>query len=253
VAELFQTILNSLDAARELCGLLDRYPGQVLTTEQTAVLGQRRGSLLESLSKLIARNEPEPEPEAESPAAPTPAKLNWVTQPVDHTTDLPDRAAFDANLKAVLDLSRAARRDSSLLLIRVDKMSGLVSRFGQAQTDKLLKRLAGLICRCVRDDDLVCRCNAETLAVIMPGLDLEEGTRLGKLVRDAVRNGHFRGEETGPEVLLTASFGCTPCRAEENPEIVLTRAFDALSKSQRLGRNQLHVHDGATLVHCVAG
>lgn len=258
VAQLFQTMLQTLDIARELCGQLEKFPDKFLKPEQTAQLEKRRGSLLEGLTRLITRHAPPalPQTEASPPtntAAPHPVeefKINWLMHPVDRATDLPDRAAFEANLGALLTACRASRCESSLLLVRVDKLAGLVSRFGQSNADKLVKRLANVVCRAVRDEDLVCCCNSETLGILFPNLDLEGGTRLGRSVRDSVRNYHFHAEETGPAVLLTASFGCTPCRPDENVELVLNRAFDALSKSQRVGRNQLHVHDGATLVHC---
>jgi diguanylate cyclase (GGDEF)-like protein len=115
-----------------------------------------------------------------------------------------------------------------------------------------MKRLGSVVCRAVRDGDLVCRCNGETLAVLFPGLDLQAASRLGRVIRDSVRNHHFHAGETGPEVFLTASFGCTPCRPDENTDLVLARAFDAVSQSQRLGRNQFHVHNGSSLVHCAA-
>ncbi len=220
-----------------------------------AQLEKRRGGLLEVLTRLITRHAP-PKPSPAVEAAPLPEaeefKINWLMHPVDRATDLPDRAAFEANLGALLAASGAARCESSLLLVRVDKLAGLISRFGQSNAEKLMKRLAGVVCRAVRDEDLVCCCNSETLAILFPKLDLEcgAGTRLGSVVRDSVRNYHFRVDETGPEVMLTASFGCTPCRPDENVELVLNRAFDAISKSQRLGRNQMHVHDGAGLVHC---
>jgi PleD family two-component response regulator len=108
------------------------------------------------------------------------------------------------------------------------------------------------VCRAARDDDLVCRCNSETLGIIFPGLDIDSGARLGRMIRDSIRNHHFHMGETGPEVIVTASLGCTPCRPDEDADLVLNRALDAVSKSQRLGRNQLHVHDGRGLVHCFA-
>jgi diguanylate cyclase (GGDEF)-like protein len=257
VTQLYQTILQTLDAARELCGLLEKYPGTILKVEQTAQLEKRQGGLLEALTRIITRHAPPaPPPEAVEAAQATlqsePFHVNWLMHPVDPATDLPDRAAFESNLSALLAASRAAGRESSLLLVRVDKLSALVARFGQPHVEKLIKRLAGVVCRAVRDEDLVCRCNSETLGILFPKLDIEGATRLGSAVRDSVRNYHFHADETGPEVLLTASFGCTPCRPDENVELVLNRAFDALSKSQRLGRNQLHVHDGAALVHCAA-
>jgi diguanylate cyclase (GGDEF)-like protein len=252
-SQLFQTIVETLDAARELCGLLEKYPGKVLKVEQASQLEQRKGGLLEVLSRIITRHAPpaDPPPAAASPAA-EPFIVNWLMHPVDPATDLPDRAAFESNLAALLAAGRLAGTESSLLLIRVDKLAGLVARIGHSNTEKLIKRLAGVVCRAVRDEDLVCCCNSETLGVLFPQLDLEGATRLGRAIRDSVRNHHFHVHETGPEVLLTASFGCTPCRPDENVELVMNRAFDALSKSQRVGRNQLHVHDGAVLVHCAA-
>jgi diguanylate cyclase (GGDEF)-like protein len=254
IAQLFQTMLQTLDAARDLCGLLEKHPGKFLKPEQTTQLEKHRGGLIEALSRLITRHAPPPATATENVPPPKVEefRIDWLMHPVDRATDLPDRAAFEANLGALLAAGRAAHCESSLLLVRVDKMAGLVSRFGQSAAEKLIKRLAGVVCRAVRDEDLVCRCNGETLGVLFPKLDLDAGTRLGRAVRDSVRNAHFRIDETGPEVLLTASFGCTPCRPDENVELILNRAFDALSKSQRVGRNQLHVHDGAALVHCAA-
>ena len=253
ISQLVRTLLATLDTARELCAKLEQYPGKFLQPAQQAQIEERRGGLLDILSRIIGRHAPPPEPPLPAEPEPppnAPIRMNWLMNPVDPLTELPDRPAFEANLSALLAATRAANRDSSLMLIRVDKLQGLAARFGQTAAARLLKRLSGVVCRAVRDSDLVCRCNPDTLAVLFPGLDLEAASRLGRAVRDSVRSHHFQIDETGAEVLLTASFGCTACRPDENPELVLNRGFDALSKSQRLGRNQLHIHDGESLVHC---
>ncbi len=255
VAQLFQTMLATLDTARELCGLLEKIPQQALPLEQVQQLEQRRGGLFEALSRVLTRFAPTPAPV--EPAEPevvriSPLKVNWLKSSVDPATDLPDRVAFEANLALLLQAGKAADRESAVLLVRVDKMAALVARVGRPNTEKLMKRLAGIVCRAVRDDDLVCRCNGETLGIMFPGLDLQSASRLGRVIRDSVRNHHFHTGEAGPEVFMTASFGCTPCRPDENAELVLNRAFDAVSQSQRLGRNQFHVHNGSSLVHCAA-
>jgi diguanylate cyclase (GGDEF)-like protein len=254
-SQLVQTILATLDAARELCGLLEKFPHQSLPPERVQQLDQRRGGLFEALSRVVtlfAPPPPPPEPaEPDVPQIPS-FKINWLKTSIDPSSELPDRAAFESNLALLLQSGKAANRESTLLLVRVDKMAGLVARVGKPAAEKLMKRLGGLLCRAVRDDDLVCRCNGETLGILFPGLDLQAASRLGRVVRDTVRNHHFHAGETGPEVFLTASFGCTPCRPDENAELVLNRAFDAVSQSQRLGRNQFHVHTGSSLVHCAA-
>lgn len=255
VAQLYQAILATLVTARDLCGLLEKFPQQAFPLEQVQQLDQHRGGLFEALSRVILRFAPAPSPA--EPVEPEPSRIppfhvNWLKGSVDPSTDLPDRAAFESNLALLVQSGSAANRESTLLLVRVDKMAALVTRIGKPSAEKLMKRLGAVVCRAVRDQDLVCRCNGETLAILFPGLDLQAASRLGRVIRDTVRNHHFHAGETGPEVFLTASFGCTPCRPEENAELVLNRAFDAVSQSQRLGRNQFHVHNGSSLVHCAA-
>jgi diguanylate cyclase (GGDEF)-like protein len=260
VNNLFQAILASLDTARELCSLLEKLPQQAFPSAQVQQLDQRRGGLLEALSRVMIRIAPLADAGATAPGEPTqpeaprvqPLQVNWVKSTVDPSTELPDRAAFESNLALLLESSRTADRESAVLLVRVDKMAALAARVGKPGAEKLMKRLGSVVCRAVRDGDLVCRCNGETLAVLFPGLDLQAASRLGRVIRDSVRNHHFHAGETGPEVFLTASFGCTPCRPDENTDLVLARAFDAVSQSQRLGRNQFHVHNGSSLVHCAA-
>ncbi|HEY3963638.1 MAG TPA: diguanylate cyclase [Planctomycetaceae bacterium] len=253
--ELLGTILHTLDTARELCALLEARSPQLLPVDQARQFENRRSGLFEALSQLGKRLIPAGLIESDQAAAALASqtvKIDWQRTPLDPGTELPDRSAFEANLGSLLKACTPTGRESSLLLVRVDKLPALVARVGQANVEKLIKKLSHVVCRAVRDDDLVCRCNSESLAILFPGLDLESATRQGRVIRDSVRNHHFHAEETGPEVLLTASFGCTPARAGENTDLVLNRAFDALTQSQRLGRNQLHVHNGTGLVHCAA-
>jgi two-component system, cell cycle response regulator len=249
---IFQTVLESLDSARDACRLLEKYPGRILEPNQIEQLESRRGGLLEALGKLVQRAVPDASKANGDQASSAVRIVNWLRHPIDPQTELPDRGAFDANLAELVETCRANGGGGSLLLVRVDKLPGLTARFGQSGGEKLLKRLAAVVCRAVRNEDLVCRCNHDTLGILMPEIGVATATRLGRVVRDTVRAAHFHVEEGGPEVLLTASFGCTPCRPGENADLVLNRAFDALAKSQRLGRNQLHLHDGEALVHCAA-
>ena len=249
LADLFQTVVNTLDASRAACELLERYPGRFLKPDQTELLDEKRTGLLESLSTILGRHRPLPDSD-DVPA--TPQKINWLLNPADPSTGLPDKQAFESNLASLLELGRTSRKSHSLLLVRIDKLSGLTARLGSADVAKLVKKMSGVICRAVRDEDLVCHAGQDLLGVLLPGIDLDAGSRLARAIRDTVRGYHFRVEEDGPEVLLTASFGYTPCRPEDNVELVLNRAVDALSRSQRLGRNHLHVHDGASLTHCVS-
>jgi PleD family two-component response regulator len=99
----------------------------------------------------------------------------------------------------------------------------------------------------------VSRYNRDTLAVLMPAIDALAGGQLAGTIRDRVRSYQFRLDATGPEVLVTASFGYTRLFPGDTTESALNRAGSALEKSCGRGRNQLHVHDGNEVLHCLAG
>ena len=87
----------------------------------------------------------------------------------------------------------------------------------------------------------------------MPAVDARTGGELAGTIRDRVRGYRFRLDETGPEVLVTASFGYTRLFPGDTVELALNRAGNALDRSLRRGRNQLHIHDGRGMTHSMAG
>ena len=257
VAQLFQTVISTIDTAQEVCRLLEKCPGTFLKPSQTEQLVQKRNGLLDAISTLVRRHDPsfdpDPQPDAPPSPAPTPFKIEWTTEPIDPATGLPGRQAFDENLELLMNSGRESERTSGLLLIKVDKFENLRSRLGAGDSDKLVKKMMAVVCRSVRDEDLVCRYSADMLAILLPDTDSETGRTIAGAARDSIRAHHFRVEEHGPEVFVTASFGYTACRPLDNPDLAVNRSADALSKSQQRGRNQLHAHDGQSIKHCLAG
>lgn len=201
----------------------------------------------QSLVQAVAEN-------TESKSNPTADfEIDWQRQPEDSKSGIPNRAAFDDNLRALIAAGQNAGVDSGLLLIKVDKFDQLQTRYGNADAEAFLRKVVAVVCRAGRDEDLLCRYSTDMLALLMPQIDSKAGRVAAQKIRDSVRSSRFRLDADGPEVLITASFGYTVCDPDDNPDLVVNRAGNALAKSQRRGRNQLHLHDGSTLVHCLAG
>jgi diguanylate cyclase len=180
-------------------------------------------------------------------------QIRWLVTPEDRTSGLPSLAAFEANLEMLLEWGSRFEQTSGLLLIKLDKFDGLRERYGTAAAGNLIKRFARVLCRSVRDGDLICQSACDTFAMLLPATEPAAGERIAASIRDMIRGYHFRCEDDGPEVLVTASLGYTVCRGGDKMDFALNRAAEALSRSQRLGRNQLHVHDGSALLHCLVG
>lgn len=242
-------VSQSLQTAQEACGLLETFPQLQLSAEQLRQLDCKRIGLLETISRIMESQEQvAAEPEPESPAElPSP---DWLRTPEDSVTKLPNRQTFEENFQRLQALAGEHGFTSGLLLVQIDKYDQLKKRYGIAGVQGFSRKLAGLICRSMRETDIVMQHNAETFAVLLPGVHLQNGKAVAEAIRQSVRRYHFRLNENGPEVLVTASFGLTIGGAEESAEEVLLRAQHALSRSQRRGRNQLHVDDGQKLALC---
>ncbi len=248
-------MLETCDKAEHLTNLLAQMPQTDLSSEDVDRLDGRRRSLLNTLEAFITRQRESLARKSEATAKPKPQafRIDWRRTPVDSTTNLPDRAALDANLITMLEAGAKAHAPSGLLLVKIDRLEQLEARFGILGTDRVVKSMAAVISSGVREQDLVCRTAVDTFGILIPSVDSEDARKLSQAVRNSVRVHSFRLQENGPEVMVTASFGLTTCQPHDTPELIYMQAGDALAQSIRLGRNQLHVFDGESVVRCLAG
>lgn len=246
VANLYAHACRSVDEAQQACRWLEDYPNLQLSADQLRALDARQAAFLETMQRLVAGQLDVGNDPADVVAAPD---VNWIREPESPVTKLPDRSALDANLTMLLELADESAVSSAVLLARMDKVDDLKARFGIAGVQQFQRKMGSLICRAMRDADIVCQYSADGFAVLMPGVDETETRTLCEAIRQTIRGHNFRLKD-GPEVLVTASFGATTFGRGEDPEFVLNRAENALSKSRRHGRNQCHVNTGAELVAC---
>lgn len=179
---------------------------------------------------------------------PTPFEMNWVREPVDAQTQLPDRSAFDANLQQLLASSSQNCHPSGVLLVRIDKADQLSVRYGPSAAYTLQSKLAEVVTHSVREGDLVCRLGSDLFGILLPAVTPLAGLRVAETTRAAVREHTFRLDDADRAILLTASFGYAACLPGDAASLVYDRAAEALDKSQQAGRNQLHLHDGSQRV-----
>lgn len=253
LSTLFSHVSESIDNAQQACRVLEEYPRLNLSLDQLRSLEQKQSSLLETVGRIVdSQFETTELPPIETePNSPPPA-IDWVLAPEDGVTKLPARAAFDANLEILLAASAEHDYASGLLLIKLDKVEALKQRFGIAGVQEFTRQFAGRICRSMTDVDVACQLGADLFAVLMPNVGAKQGRKNATAIRDAIRRHHFRPSEDGPEVLVTASLGFTPFRSSDAAESILNRCRHALSRSEKRGRNQLHVDDGSKLTLCPA-
>jgi diguanylate cyclase (GGDEF)-like protein len=246
VQTLHQLMLDELVRVERVCRLMNTAAGGKLPTPAWEQLEKARHQFQEAWRQTAERHAPSEEVAENATPRPSakPFRVEWHLVEGDAARQA-DRHRFDDNLTKLLEATTTHAQPSGLLLVRMDKSDQLQKRFGTSVVERLQQRLGEVVQHAARGEDLVCRIAADSFGVLMPAVSPMAGARLAEAVRSAVRQHPFRPDESGPELIVTASFGYGVCLPGEPASLPMDRANEALAKSQTLGRNQLHVHDAS--------
>jgi diguanylate cyclase (GGDEF)-like protein len=155
----------------------------------------------------------------------------------DGLTELYNYRYFQYRLKVEVEQKK---QSVALLMIDVDFFKQYNDIHGHQAGDRILKEIARVIKENVRSEDVVARYGGEEFAVILPGVEIEEGLEVAERLRSAVECHYFEGQEKLPYGLLTISIGIAACRTGTiSAEGLLYQADTALYRGKTSGRNQV--------------
>ena len=235
--ECFDIFLQKLDSAESAGKALEDFTRPGITAEGLEQLNSRRTSLMITLGRVAESLSGVVTTRPKSRAA---RHIVWIEGPECPRTGLPDDTAFQQNLNELVDSLEG--REAGLLLVRVERFDGLRQRFGDVGATGLLRTVGKLVVCAIREHDYLARADTRTLAVLFPDTDRHTGVQIAESIRAAVRAHRFCLEESGVEVLVTASLGYAVIQQGDRPDLVLNRAATALAEAERQGRNQLRIH-----------
>ena len=164
----------------------------------------------------------------------------------DALTGLKNRRSFDEELHRQFAQRQRQGIVFALLLIDVDRFKQVNDTHGHPAGDLVLRSVAELLTKTLREMDLVYRYGGDEFAVICPGSRLHEAATAAERIRQTV--------ETTPVLLkagstpVTLSVGVAEVDGSEIADGMLQRADEALYAAKHAGRNRVHLHDGK---HCV--
>ena len=99
---------------------------------------------------------------------------------------------------------RRVRSDLSILIFEVDQTKKIYEKFGSEIGDSVLNKMANLIKRLIRFNDIPCRYGGEKFAVILPDTDLEGAKTVAEKIRKSLNTQPLFNLK---DVDITASLG----------------------------------------------
>ncbi len=156
----------------------------------------------------------------------------------DVLTGLPNRRKLEQRLREELQRAQRMRHSLALLLLDVDHFKDFNDRHGHAVGDVVLKTLALVFKREVREIDLVARSGGEEFTFVLPGTDGAEALHAAERIRMAVaEEGVVLGNAERLSVTVSVGVACYP-QSADSVEAVMTCADRALYAAKHAGRDR---------------
>lgn len=155
----------------------------------------------------------------------------------DFLTGLPNRQAFDRQLRLEEERSRRSGRPLSLLMVDVDNFKAVNDSLGHHTGDDVLRMIAHCIAGGIRQTDFAARYGGEEFVVILPGTELHDAIRVGDRIRLVVRECPI----TTPRgsLLMTVSIGASSNRTAPSERFLASEADQALYLAKRNGKDRV--------------
>ena len=176
-------------------------------------------------------------------------QINAVEARTDSLTLLANRRAFDDELTRRIAEFHRQGRPFSLLMADVDRFKTVNDMHGHQTGDEVLRGIARLLRRKMREMDLVARYGGEEFAVLLPGTNLNAACEAARRAGEAIEKCQFHHD--AKDFHVTVSFGVAEALRNEDGEMLVARADKALYAAKENGRNCAYRHDGETVQRVV--
>ena len=158
----------------------------------------------------------------------------------DALTGLVNRHGFESALQIACNEASQYRQGLTLLILDIDDFKLVNDNYGHLVGDKVIRNVGTILSANIKGKDTVARFGGEEFAVLLPGTSLDNGMRVGEILRLNIERSRLKHTITGQvDGHVTVSIGVTEYSFGEDTDKFLKRADDALYASKHAGRNRV--------------
>lgn len=152
----------------------------------------------------------------------------------DSLTGILNRRAFMRVFVKEIKRAKRYKIPLSLAILDLDNFKLINDNYGHKAGDMVLKRVCRMVKKNIREQDVFARLGGEEFVILFPHTNLDEAYLVSERLRLKIAELKFKGLSHR----ITASFGITSLKEDDNPETILKRADEALYEAKRSGKNR---------------
>ena len=159
----------------------------------------------------------------------------------DPLTQVYNRRVMEELFPKIAEDCKNSNRSISAIMLDIDHFKAFNDAYGHQTGDDLLKKLANIAQKHVRENDVIVRYGGEEFFIIMPLCEKPQAVEVAERIRVSLER------DRSTEYNFTASFGVSTFQFDHAPlsaSDILTRLIkesdDAMYRAKTLGRNRTH-------------
>ena len=168
---------------------------------------------------------------------------------VDGLTGLVVRRHFQSKMEEEFRRARRYNKPLSYLMTDIDHFKKFNDTYGHQTGDAVLREVAKIVRKSVRETDIAARYGGEEFCVILPETEPEGAVQFAERLRQSVEAATFIGAQ-GEELKVTISIGVSsiPYTSPETADDMIKLADDSLYVCKKNGRNRVELaHPGVVV------
>lgn len=159
---------------------------------------------------------------------------------VDGLTGLYNRRYWQERFDEAFKLCVRRDKPSTAMMLDIDHFKRINDTYGHQAGDKVIKMLAALIKRCIRETDLAGRYGGEEFAIILTDSPVDDAKIVAERIRQLAQR--LTVEHEGETIQFTVSIGLAQFDTEFSSAMAWLELSDqALYAAKQNGRNQFRV------------
>lgn len=161
----------------------------------------------------------------------------------DALTGLYNRRRFHDILLKEFERSKRYATPVSLLMIDIDHFKKVNDRYGHLAGDDVLRNVAQIIQKIIRDIDTAARYGGEEYIVILPNTEKNDALKVAERMRTTIENNRF-AEIDNSTITISIGIAGMPDNQIDTEDKLIRAADLALYRSKQNGRNRSQISDG---------